>query len=110
MTGWRRSCARSQSTGVIATNTSIDHGLLEPTGGRKRTGGVSGAPLHRLSVKAIGNCGRNWDPVAHHRRRRYRRRGSGSGNSACGRICCRYTQGSPTGDRPCWKIFSARCP
>jgi dihydroorotate dehydrogenase len=39
--------------GVIATNTSIDRGLLAKTPAIEQAGGLSGAPLHPLSVKVI---------------------------------------------------------
>ena len=40
--------------GVIATNTSIDRDTLGDTEVAAQTGGLSGAPLHPLSVRAIG--------------------------------------------------------
>src|SRR4029077_437590 len=39
--------------GVIATNTSTDLSLLEPPPAAQQRGGLSGAPLHPLSVKLI---------------------------------------------------------
>ena len=42
-----------QIDGVIATNTSIDLGLLQRPAGTEQRGGLSGAPLHPLSVRVI---------------------------------------------------------
>jgi dihydroorotate dehydrogenase len=42
-----------QIDGVIATNTSIDLGLLQRPAGAEQRGGLSGAPLHPLSVRVI---------------------------------------------------------
>jgi dihydroorotate dehydrogenase len=42
-----------QIDGVIATNTSIDLGLLQRPAGAEQRGGLSGAPLHALSVRVI---------------------------------------------------------
>jgi dihydroorotate dehydrogenase len=39
--------------GAIATNTTIDHSVLDRPADAKQAGGVSGAPLHRLSVRVI---------------------------------------------------------
>jgi dihydroorotate dehydrogenase len=39
--------------GVIATNTSTDLGVLPPSPAAQQRGGLSGAPLHPLSVKVI---------------------------------------------------------
>ena len=39
--------------GVIATNTSVDHGPLGETPVAAEAGGLSGAPVHLLSVKVI---------------------------------------------------------
>jgi dihydroorotate dehydrogenase len=39
--------------GVIATNTSIDHSVLGKTPAAGQSGGLSGAPLHPLSVRVI---------------------------------------------------------
>jgi dihydroorotate dehydrogenase len=39
--------------GVIATNTSIDRGALADTPAARQAGGLSGAPLHPLSLKII---------------------------------------------------------
>jgi dihydroorotate dehydrogenase len=39
--------------GVIATNTSTDHGALGKTPAAEQSGGLSGAPLHPLSVRVI---------------------------------------------------------
>jgi dihydroorotate dehydrogenase len=52
-------CALSQEVrsvqldGVIATNTSTDLSLLDPPPAAQQRGGLSGAPLHPLSVKLI---------------------------------------------------------
>jgi len=40
--------------GVIATNTTTDTSLLEASPAARERGGLSGAPLHRLSLKVIG--------------------------------------------------------
>jgi dihydroorotate dehydrogenase len=42
-----------QLDGVIATNTSTDLSLLQPPPAAAQRGGLSGAPLHPLSVKII---------------------------------------------------------
>jgi dihydroorotate dehydrogenase len=42
-----------QIDGVIATNTSIDLSLLKHTPSAEQRGGLSGAPLHALSVRVI---------------------------------------------------------
>jgi dihydroorotate dehydrogenase len=42
-----------QLDGVIATNTSTDLGLLDSPPAAQQRGGLSGAPLHPLSVKLI---------------------------------------------------------
>jgi dihydroorotate dehydrogenase len=42
-----------QIDGVIATNTSIDLSLLQRPAGAEQRGGLSGAPLHALSVRVI---------------------------------------------------------
>ena len=42
-----------QLDGVIATNTSTDLSVLEPPPAAEQRGGLSGAPLHRASVKII---------------------------------------------------------
>ena len=42
-----------QLDGVIATNTSTDLGLLDSPSTAQQRGGLSGAPLHALSVKVI---------------------------------------------------------
>jgi dihydroorotate dehydrogenase len=42
-----------QIDGVIATNTSIDLSLLQRPAGAEQRGGLSGAPLHPLSVRVI---------------------------------------------------------
>lgn len=42
-----------QLDGVIATNTSTDHGLLPAPPSNGQTGGLSGAPIHALSVRLI---------------------------------------------------------
>jgi dihydroorotate dehydrogenase len=42
-----------QIDGVIATNTSIDLSLLRRPAGAEQRGGLSGAPLHALSVRVI---------------------------------------------------------
>jgi len=39
--------------GVIATNTSIDRSVLAKTPAAEQSGGLSGAPLHPLSVRVI---------------------------------------------------------
>jgi dihydroorotate dehydrogenase len=39
--------------GVIATNTSIDHSMLGNAPAAEQSGGMSGAPLHPLSVRVI---------------------------------------------------------
>jgi dihydroorotate dehydrogenase len=39
--------------GVIATNTSTDHSALGDSPAAAQSGGLSGAPLHPLSVKVI---------------------------------------------------------
>jgi dihydroorotate dehydrogenase len=39
--------------GVIATNTSIDRSALSPSSAAEQRGGLSGAPLHPLSVSVI---------------------------------------------------------
>jgi dihydroorotate dehydrogenase len=39
--------------GVIATNTSIDRSVLHPEPAAEQSGGLSGAPLHPLSVRVI---------------------------------------------------------
>jgi dihydroorotate dehydrogenase len=39
--------------GVIATNTSIDRSMLGKSPAAEQSGGLSGAPLHALSVKVI---------------------------------------------------------
>jgi dihydroorotate dehydrogenase len=47
-----------QIDGVIATNTSIDLGLLQRPAGSEQRGGLSGAPLHPLSVRVIAQLRR----------------------------------------------------
>jgi dihydroorotate dehydrogenase len=42
-----------EADGVIATNTSIDHGVLGNAPVAGQSGGLSGEPLHPLSVKVI---------------------------------------------------------
>jgi dihydroorotate dehydrogenase len=42
-----------EADGVIATNTSIDHGALGNAPAAEQPGGLSGAPLHPLSVSVI---------------------------------------------------------
>lgn len=42
-----------QIDGVIATNTSLDLSLLRRPAGAQQRGGLSGAPLHPLSVRVI---------------------------------------------------------
>jgi dihydroorotate dehydrogenase len=42
-----------QLDGVIATNTSTDHSLLEPPPAIAQRGGLSGAPIHALSMRLI---------------------------------------------------------
>jgi dihydroorotate dehydrogenase len=39
--------------GVIATNTSTDMSVLEDAPAARERGGLSGAPLHRLSLRVI---------------------------------------------------------
>lgn len=39
--------------GVIATNTSTDRSVLQPTAAAEQRGGLSGAPMHALSVRVI---------------------------------------------------------
>jgi dihydroorotate dehydrogenase len=47
-----------QIDGVIATNTSVDLSLLQRPPGPEQRGGLSGAPLHPLSVKVIAQLRR----------------------------------------------------
>jgi len=47
-----------QIDGVIATNTSIDLSLLQRPAGAEQRGGLSGAPLHPLSVRVIAQLRR----------------------------------------------------
>jgi dihydroorotate dehydrogenase len=42
-----------EADGVIATNTSIDRSLVGPSPAAEQRGGLSGAPLHSLSVSVI---------------------------------------------------------
>jgi dihydroorotate dehydrogenase len=42
-----------QLDGVIATNTSTDHGLLASPASSEQRGGLSGAPIHSVSVRLI---------------------------------------------------------
>ena len=53
-----------QVDGVIATNTSIGRSMLGKTPAAEQSGGLSGAPLHALSVKVIsqlrGELGANF--------------------------------------------------
>lgn len=42
-----------QLDGVIATNTSTDHGLLPTPPSSEQRGGLSGAPIHGVSVRLI---------------------------------------------------------
>jgi dihydroorotate dehydrogenase len=42
-----------QLDGVIATNTSTDHSVLPSTPSSRQLGGLSGAPIHALSVRLI---------------------------------------------------------
>jgi dihydroorotate dehydrogenase len=42
-----------EADGVIATNTSIDRSLVAPSPAAEQRGGLSGAPLHALSVSVI---------------------------------------------------------
>ena len=44
--------------GVIATNTSVDLSLLQPPAAAQQRGGLSGAPLHPLSVQVIARLRR----------------------------------------------------
>jgi dihydroorotate dehydrogenase len=44
--------------GVIATNTSIDLSLLKQAPSAEQRGGLSGAPLHALSVRVISQLRR----------------------------------------------------
>ena len=56
-----------QVDGVIATNTSIDRSMLGKSPAAAQSGGLSGAPLHALSVKVIsqlrGELGANFPIV-----------------------------------------------
>jgi dihydroorotate dehydrogenase len=53
-----------QIDGVIATNTSIDLGLLQrPAGTAEQRGGLSGAPLHPLSVRVIAQLRQELGPA-----------------------------------------------
>jgi dihydroorotate dehydrogenase len=53
MTALARELRSFDVDGVIATNTSIDHRVLGRPEDPERTGGLSGAPLHPLSVRVI---------------------------------------------------------
>jgi dihydroorotate dehydrogenase len=52
-----------QIDGVIATNTSIDLSLLQRPAGAEQRGGLSGAPLHPLSVRVIAQLRQELGPA-----------------------------------------------
>jgi dihydroorotate dehydrogenase len=53
ISGLARELRSFEVDGVIATNTSIDHGALGNSPEAGQSGGLSGAPLHPLSVRVI---------------------------------------------------------